>query len=202
MENFFERVTRFWPAGRRDLHWHLLPTPAEAAALAAPYQDITAPELRTVPVDWMHCTLLHAIGLGRDAIDIAALLRDVRRATQTVEPFALTFDRPSVGTVGVEVSGWPGKPFTALVDIVTAAMDRTGGAFKAGPSRYPHNSLGYTSAGAENLAAVTLKTALASIGEPLAGTVLADRLHLVEQWHDGEHITWTPIAEVPLGAAA
>ncbi|MFE0658089.1 hypothetical protein ACFW2U_17130, partial [Streptomyces sp. NPDC058876] len=76
MENFFERVTPFWPAGRRDLHWHILPTPAEATALAAPYQAITAPGLRNVPVDGMHCTLLHAIGLDRDAIDIAALLRD------------------------------------------------------------------------------------------------------------------------------
>lgn len=38
MENFFERVGRFWPAGRRDLHWHILPTPAEASALAAPFR--------------------------------------------------------------------------------------------------------------------------------------------------------------------
>lgn len=114
-----------------------------------PTQAITAPGLQNVPMDWMHCTLLHAIGLGRDAIDIDALLSDVRRATQDVEPFALTFDRPSVGTVGVEISGWPGKPFAMLVDIVSAAMDRTGAAFKAGPSRSPHISLGYTSTGAE-----------------------------------------------------
>ncbi|MFE0661162.1 2'-5' RNA ligase family protein, partial [Streptomyces sp. NPDC058876] len=157
---------------------------------------------RNVPVDGMHCTLLHAIGLDRDAIDIAALLRDVRHATENVEPFALTFDRPSVGTVGVEIGGWPGKPFTALVDIVTAAMDRAGAAFKAGPSRYPHISLGYTSTGAEDLNAVTLKTALASIDRPVCGTVLADRLHLVEQWHDGERIMWNPVAEVPLGGAS
>jgi hypothetical protein len=37
-ENFFERVGRFWPAGRRDLHWHILPTPDEAGALAEPYK--------------------------------------------------------------------------------------------------------------------------------------------------------------------
>lgn len=37
MENFRERVGRFWPAGRRDLHWHILPTPDEAAALLAQY---------------------------------------------------------------------------------------------------------------------------------------------------------------------
>ncbi|KIF05635.1 hypothetical protein PL81_11790 [Streptomyces sp. RSD-27] len=202
MENFFERVTPFWPAGRRDLHWHLLPTPAEATALAAPYREITAPGLRPVPEDGMHCTLLHAIGLDRASIDEDALLRDVRRAVQDVAPFVLTFDRPAVGAVAVEISGWPGRPFTALVDIVTAATDRTGAAFKAGPSCYPHLSLGYTSTGAEHLNAVTLKTALAEIGQPLSGTLLADRLHLVEQWHDGERIMWNPIAEVPLGTAS
>ncbi|MEU6406201.1 2'-5' RNA ligase family protein [Streptomyces sp. NPDC046985] len=202
MENFFERVTPFWPAGRRDLHWHILPTPAEAEALAAPYQEITAPGLRRVPVEWMHCTLLHAIGLSRSTVDIAALLDDVRSAAQHVEPVVLTFDRPAVSAVGVEISGWPGAPFTTLVDIVTAAMDRTGAVYKPGPSRYPHISLGYTSTGAEALNAVTLKTALASIDQPLSGNVLANRLHLVEQWHDGGRIVWTPIAEVPLGGAS
>ncbi|MFJ3926328.1 2'-5' RNA ligase family protein [Streptomyces sp. NPDC090022] len=146
--------------------------------------------------------MVHAIGLARDAIDTDALLQDVRRATQGMKPFTLTFDRPSIGTVAVEISGWPGKPFTALVDIVTAAMDRTGAASKAGPSRYPHISLGYTSTGAEELNAATLKTALASIDQPLSGTVLADRLHLVEQWHDGGRIMWTPVAVVPLGEAS
>ena len=38
VENFFERVGRFWPAGRRDLHWHILPPPDEASALAEPYK--------------------------------------------------------------------------------------------------------------------------------------------------------------------
>ncbi|GGR20775.1 hypothetical protein GCM10010497_23880 [Streptomyces cinereoruber] len=40
MEDFFAKVGRFWPAGRRDLHWHILPTPTEADALIAPYRGV------------------------------------------------------------------------------------------------------------------------------------------------------------------
>jgi hypothetical protein len=36
----------------------------------------------------------------------------------------------------------------------------------------------------------------------LSATVLADRIHLVEQWLDGRRIQWNPIAEIPLGVSA
>ncbi|MFD3663171.1 hypothetical protein ACFWVF_21685 [Streptomyces sp. NPDC058659] len=78
-------------------------------------------------------------------------------------PFTLTFDRPSAGALAVEISGWPGAPFTALMDMVTAAMGRTGAAYKPGPSRYPHIALGYTTDAADVLDAVTLRASLASI---------------------------------------
>ncbi|MFF8423162.1 2'-5' RNA ligase family protein [Streptomyces sp. NPDC015680] len=199
MENFFERVGRVWPAGRRDLHWHILPTPAEAGAIAAPYKGLAAPRgLASVPVDGMHCTLMHAVGLGVDDADTDALLKEVGGYARTVQPFTLTFDRPAVGAVAVEISGWPGRVFTEIVDAVTQATARTGAAFTPAPSRYPHMSLAYTSAGAEDVDAVTIRTALADIEQPLSGTVLVDRLHLVEQWHDGAHIMWDPVAEVPL----
>ncbi|MEU0632768.1 hypothetical protein [Streptomyces sp. NPDC005989] len=86
------------------------------------------------------------------------------------------------------------------MDAVTQATARnTGVAFKRAPSRYPHLSLAYTSDGAEDVDAVALRAVLADIAQPLSGTVLADRIHLVEQWHDGAHIMWRPVAEVPLG---
>lgn len=198
MESFFERVGRIWPEGRRDLHWHILPTLDEARALAAPYTGFVRPGLQGVPVQGMHCTLVHAVGLARAGVDLNALLKDVGTYAQTVQPFSLTFDRPAVGNVAVEISGWPRSPFAAIVEYLTQAMSRSGGAFTAAPSRYPHMSLAYTSDGAENIEAVSLKMALASIDRPLSGTVLADRLHLVEQWHDGAQIMWQPIAEVPL----
>ncbi|MFE7045050.1 hypothetical protein ACFU9X_38245 [Streptomyces atratus] len=104
----------------------------------------------------------------------------------------------SIGMVGVGISGWPGRPFTEIVDTLTQVVVRTGAAFKAAPSRYPHMSLAYASNGAEDVDAVTLRAALAAIEQPLSGPVLVDRLHLVEQWHDGAHIMWNPIAQVPL----
>ncbi|GAA1149175.1 2'-5' RNA ligase family protein [Streptomyces javensis] len=198
MDNFFEWVGRFWPTDRRDLHWHVLPSSEEANALATPYTGLARPGLQSVPTRWMHCTLLHAVGLSSSDVDTDALLKDVGSCTQTVRPFRLTFDWPAVGNFAVEISGWPGRPFAAIVDTLTQVMTRTGAAFKAAPSRYPHMSLAYAADGAEDLDAVTLKAALAAIEQPLSQTVLVDRLYLVEQWHDGAHITWQPIAELPL----
>ncbi|WP_371632162.1 2'-5' RNA ligase family protein [Streptomyces sp. NBC_01259] len=162
------------------------------------YRGFAPRGLQSVPLEWMHCTLLHAVGLCRADIALDALLKDVARFAQKVRPFALTFDRPAVGNFAVEISGWPGPPFTQLVDALTEAMARTGGAFTAAPSRFPHLSVAYASDGAEDVDAVSLKVALAAIEQPLSATVVADRLHLVEQWHDGAHIMWAPVATVPL----
>ncbi|QHC23456.1 hypothetical protein [Streptomyces sp. GS7] len=137
-------------------------------------------------VDDLHCTLLHAVGLSN--VDKAAV----------GAPCVLTYDRPAVGNVAVEISGWPSHPFKEIVETLTQVMERRFGPFKSAQSRYPHISLAYTTSGAEDIDATDLKAALAAIGQPLSGTVLMDRLHLVEQWHDGARITWTPIAEVAL----
>ncbi len=102
----------------------------------------------------------------------------------------------------MEISGWPRRPFADIVDALAQTMARTGAAYTAAPSRYPHMSVAYTAEGSEDVDAVTLRAALADIEQPLSGTVRADRIHLVEQWHDGAHITWNPIAEVPLGVPA
>ncbi|MFJ4858685.1 2'-5' RNA ligase family protein [Streptomyces sp. NPDC088730] len=154
-----------------------------------------------MPLEGIHCTLLHAVGLHRDDVDLDALLKDVEDRARTVDPFTLTFDRPAIGAIAVEISGWPGNPFTAVVEMLIQAMARTGAAFAPAPSRYPHLSLAYTSDGAQDVDAVTLRAALAAIEEPLSATVAVDRLHLVEQWHDGAHIRWEPIAEVRLAQA-
>ncbi|MCG0285364.1 hypothetical protein [Streptomyces sp. PSAA01] len=69
-------------------------------------------------------------------------------------------------------------------------------------SRYPHMSIAYTTQGAEDINAVELRQALAAIDGPLAQTLCVDRLHLVEQWHEGVHIRWNPLAEIPLGGQA
>lgn len=154
MENFFERVGPFWPAGRRDLHWHILPTSDEASALAGPYKGLAVPGLQSVPTRWSHCTLLHAVGLGAADVHTDGLIKAVASYAQTRSPFPLTFDRPAVGNLAVEISGWPGRPFTEIVEAVTQATVRTGAAFKAAPSRYPHISVAYAAEGAEDVDAV------------------------------------------------
>lgn len=198
MDNFFERVGRVWPAGRRDLHWHIVPKPREAEALVAPYQGLLRPGLAGVAPRDLHCTLMHAVGLAHDPDVVRAVVEDVTAVAAGTEPFTLTFDRPSIGAVAVEIAGWSAAPFTAVVDAVTAAMRGRGGEFRAAPSRYPHISVAYTTAGAEHLDAVGLRAALAAVAGPLSQTVHVDRLHLVEQWHDGATITWRPLAEIPL----
>lgn len=202
MENFFDRVDTFWPAGRRDLHWHILPSPAEAAELTAPYAHLVdRPGLAPVPDRWLHCTLLHAIGVTVDEVDIDQLVESVTLPAEAIAPFTLTFDRPSVGAVGVEISGRPGQPFDLVAGLTVTATAQAAPGFRPGLSRYPHMSLAYTTTGSAGLKATDLRAGLAAIDQPLTGTVLVDRLHLAKQWHDGQHIMWCTLAEVPLRGA-
>ncbi|MFD4861612.1 2'-5' RNA ligase family protein [Streptomyces atratus] len=158
------------------------------------------PGLSRVPSEWLHCTLLHAVGLSADDVD--ALVRDARAHVQQVEPFTLIFDRPAIAPVAIEISGWPGTPFTRLVDSITQLTQEQRTAFQPAASRYPHMSIAYAGEGSETINPVDLRAALAGIEEPLSHTVRADHIHLVEQWHDGATIKWEPIASIPLKGSA
>lgn len=126
------------------------------------------PGLSRVPVRRLHCTVLHAVGLSITDVDMDALLQEIGRYARTRPPFTLTFDRPAVATIAVEISGWPGRPFTEVVDAVTQTMIRTGASFKAAPSRYPHIPVAYTTDGAEDVDAVGMRAALADIEHPVS----------------------------------
>ncbi|MFB7532024.1 2'-5' RNA ligase family protein [Streptomyces sp. NPDC056178] len=147
--------------------------------------------------------MFDAVGLSAADVDVDALVRDVRAHAQQVEPFTLTFDRPAIAPVAIEISGWSGTPFTRLVDSITQLTQGQRTAFRPAASRYPHMSLAYTkSPGSEAIDPVGLRAALASIEVRLSHTVRADRIHLVEQWHDGATIKWEPIASIPLKGSA
>ncbi|MFF8732776.1 hypothetical protein ACF073_40880 [Streptomyces sp. NPDC015171] len=205
MRNFFEDVTRVWPAGRRDLHWHILPTADESEALLNAYPEaaFSRPGLCRVSARWLHCTLLHALDVSTSSVNVDALTDDARVAiaSASIAPFMLTFDRPAIGAAAVEISGWPGRPFTELVTILTK-ITQAHAPFRPAVSRYPHMSIAYTGAGADSVQAVDLREALAHIDGPLVHTVYASRVHLVEQWHDNATITWRPIAFLPLDGTA
>ncbi|MFJ9250349.1 2'-5' RNA ligase family protein [Streptomyces sp. NPDC101776] len=166
------------------------------------YKAFDRPGLWSVPAGRLHCTVLHAVGLGAADVNTDALIEDVADYARTRHPFVLTFDRPAVAAVAVEISGWPGRPFTEIVDAVTQAAIRTGVPFKPAPSRYPHVSVAYTADGAQDVDPVGLRAELADIEHPVSQTLIVDRLHLVEQWHDGAQLIWDPVAEIPLAGAA
>jgi hypothetical protein len=206
LESFFSRVERVWPQGRRDLHWHVLPAPAtEARALSQPYVGITLTKgLHRVMPEWMHCTLVHAIGADVDSdpavsAGIELLVADVTERVKDIEPFTMTFGRPSIGQIAIEAPGWPGRQHRALVEHVMAAhRGLWGEAHQLSPSRYPHISLAYAGEGAEDIDVKALKAQLSDIEGALTTDVYVDRLRLVAQRHDSASITWQPLAEVLL----
>lgn len=206
MESFFNRVARVWPQGRRDLHWHVLPAPAtEATALSKPYLGLTLTKgLHKVIPEWMHCTLVHAIGADVDSdpavsAGIELLVADVTERVRNIEPFTITFGRPGIERLAIEAAGWPGHQHRTLVEHVMAAhRELWGEAHQLSPSRYPHISLAYAGEGAEDLDVIELKSQLSDIEGSLTTDVYVDRIHLVAQRHDGASITWQPLAEVLL----
>jgi hypothetical protein len=110
MQSFFARVesrVHPWLAGRRDLHWHLLPKPQIAHEhLVKPYAELTQhPGLVPVPAEWLHVTVLHS-GPQYDASDqeIQEITTRVREAVANTGPIRLTFARPAIGNVAVECS--------------------------------------------------------------------------------------------------
>jgi hypothetical protein len=206
VDDFFNRVeTRrhAWPAGRADLHWHLLFDLAVIEQhLVTPYTPIThQPGLQPVPSRWIHMTVLHGgpIADYRSG-EIEAITELVTDRCATIDPPQLTIDRPMIGRVAIECAARPGAPVRQLWEL-TARVDAevTGGRHPLLPATYyPHISIAYGIAGDHRPSRTSLKAMLSDIpGEP---TMLrATSLALVAQAHDRRHITWTPIATALLG---
>ncbi|MFF3730955.1 2'-5' RNA ligase family protein [Streptomyces sp. NPDC002476] len=203
--DFFQTVeTRqhAWPAGRADLHWHLLfEEQVVREVLVEPYRSIThRPGLAPVQAPWTHCTVLHGgpVDQYRNG-EITEITGRVAKECQTIPAFDLTVDRPAIGTVAVECAARPGAPARQLWKL-TARVDAdvTGNRFPLIPAVYaPHISLAYGVASPVRADRRQLKAALSD--QPGEMVVLrATRLCLVAQSHNRRHITWTPIAEVVL----
>ncbi|MFF2820458.1 2'-5' RNA ligase family protein [Kitasatospora cineracea] len=207
MDDFFTRVTTRrnpWPTGRRDLHWHVLPDPVTARALAGTWHAAAAhPGLNPVPEQWLHVTVLHA-GPTSEASgeQIQAMADLVREQARHVAPFDLLLGRPQVGTVALECAGTPGAPARRLWELTAAA---TRAVFGNEPPLlpalyYPHCSIAYAGPDGHLADRTALKALLSDVpGGPV--TIPVTRLALVSQWHDGRSlIQWEPLLEIPLGA--
>ncbi|MFE5669103.1 2'-5' RNA ligase family protein [Streptomyces niveus] len=208
MKDFFESVetrpTAPWPAGRRDLHWHLLPPSTEQTvdALLGPYGDlIRYPGMEMVLPKWLHVTVLHA-GPHAEASDeeIAQMTALVREAVAGTGPVSLTFSRPSVGTVAIERAARPGAAARALWDATWSATEQVvGERWQLLPEIYnPHMTIAYAGADADHADRAAMKSELSDIN---AGEVTLEfpTLSLVSQRHNHKRITWELLATVPLG---
>ncbi|WP_280667101.1 MULTISPECIES: 2'-5' RNA ligase family protein [unclassified Kitasatospora] len=207
MKNFFAGVEarqhHAWPAGRRDLHWHVLPDEETARQLIEPYEDLlTVPGLYAVPPQWLHLTVLHA-GPQQDTSDdeLAAIVERVRADAAEIAPFDVVLERPGVGWVALERAGHPGAPARRLWKLTSQAHAAVlGDRVPVTPAAYqPHLSIAYAGTGAELADRAQLKVVLSDIeGGPVV--LRAEKLSLVSQWHNGENlICWEHLLDVPLG---
>jgi 2'-5' RNA ligase len=207
VDSFFERVETGdnpWPAGRRDLHWHLLPPDIEAACklLQDPYSElIHYPGLVLVPPQRLHVTVLHC-GPQSEASDqeVADITARVREAVAGIGPLELTFARPTIGNVAVERTARPGAPARRLWEAVwnatTQVVSEERWPLRA-ETYYPHMSIAYAGPDARHVDRGGLKQLLSDI-EGGEATLTFPSLTLVSQWHNDRHILWKRIATVPL----
>ncbi|WP_331718824.1 2'-5' RNA ligase family protein (plasmid) [Streptomyces sp. NBC_00161] len=209
MDDFFAAVESrplAWPRGRGDLHWLItFPPRVVEETLTAPYRELSSmPGLEPVPAEWMHLTLLHAGPEDQyTPEEIARVIELFRMGAASVPPFDVEFSRPSVGKVALEMAGRPGAPSRRLWEIATQAFE------EVAPKRWPlipehhapHMSIAYGSSSAAKANPAVMKVWLSDHG-PGPVTLRAEKAVLVSERHDGARITWTHLAEVPLGAAS
>ena len=206
MKDFFERAearAHAWPAGRRDLHWHLLPPDVEQAreALLDPYAELIGyPGLVLVPPRWLHVTVLHSgprdEASDEEIVEITGRVGDAVAGTGAVE---LIFSRPSIGTVAIERPARAGAPARQLWEAAWSATARVvGERWPLQPEiYYPHVTIAYAGRDAHFAHRTDLK-ALLSDTDGGDVTMAFSELTLVSQWHTHQHIVWEPLAAVPL----
>ncbi|MFI2031826.1 2'-5' RNA ligase family protein [Streptomyces buecherae] len=203
MDDFFARVEGRWPAGRRDLHWHLLVDPAiTERCLTRPYAELTRRQgSEPVAPRWLHTTVLHAGPVDQASEqELADITGRVRRACAELPPFDLTFDPPTVGVVAVECLARPAAPARRLWEITREATRAVVGDrwdLRPAVSFYPHASLAYATARVAAVERAQMKTWLSDHPGPQI-TLRMGALSLVAQWHDRRRIMWDHIATVPL----
>jgi 2'-5' RNA ligase len=200
MDDFFATLTPWWPPGREDLHWHLLPDPELLATeLTGPYRDLTGhPGLAPVDPRWCHVTVQDITPAGAiTPAELESLVALIRQSGRAVAPAELTIGPPEVSRHGVVCPVFPPGRARRLWELTVAASQeviRT--RFPTRPAEYhPHLSLAY---GVGEASDGPLQDWLAT-HPARTMTFTATHLALVAQSHDGARaITWRPITTVPL----
>jgi len=199
MEDFFAQIEGRWPAGREDLHWHVLPDPVVVRdRLAAQYQQLThRPGLVPVRPRWAHITIQHyAPAAAISDVDLAAVVALVGERCARIGPFAVTVGRAEAWDGGIVCPLRPSTPLRSLWQITTgAARTVTGEEFGVTPADfYPHLTLAYATASVD---AGPLRAWLGA-DDAREVALAVTGLALVAQRHDHREITWRLVDQIPL----
>jgi 2'-5' RNA ligase len=195
MEDYFAELAGWWPAGREDYCWHVLPgSAADRERLAGSVRELTLrPGLVAVRPEQMHVTV-QRLGPASETTgrELARMTRLAQLRCEAMAPFTVTAGRVEAWETAVVCPVRPGYRLRFLRQILT---DAAGGTLGPEPAAYcPH---------------LTLAFAVADVGqgqvrawisecEPPEAELAVGRLVLVAQHHDGREITWRVIDEVAL----
>jgi 2'-5' RNA ligase len=199
MEDFFAQIERRWPAGREDLHWHVLPGPALVRdRLAAQYRRlIHRSGLAPVRPRWAHITIQHYAPVAAISDrDLAAVAELVRERCAGVTPFEVTAKRAEPWGGGIVCPLHPSAPLRSLWQAATAAAQAvTGDRFGSPPAGFhPHLTLAYTTARMDRAPLQDWLDGSGAVEVALPVTGLA----LVAQRHNRREITWRVLEQVLL----
>ncbi|MEU8542957.1 2'-5' RNA ligase family protein [Streptomyces sp. NPDC048717] len=203
-----------WPSGTGVLHVYALPRPGADDD----FLDITRacrPVMGDYPITpqypnsegdagLLHLTLEMLADAPTTAYNPPALrqLTDaLEQQLADVEPITTMAGPPIGNRAGIVIDVWPDEDIIALTDKIRTAIRQTRGdtALRHSGGR-PHISLGYAHAAASS---DPLNSRLRAI-TPRRAPLHIDRVHLLDvTWtldgHGGWRMSWTPIAEIPLG---
>ncbi|GLY19966.1 hypothetical protein Kisp01_69800 [Kineosporia sp. NBRC 101677] len=210
MESFFNAVLQRWPVGRQDYHWHILwPNAVVESVLVQPYQGLTHGRegVEPVPARWVHLTVLHAPPVEETSPEqIEQMIALVRQQCPAVSPWQAIVHPPSVDRVGVACRVEPEPEARQLWQITRAAtrevMGDQGLTYPQG-EYHPHTTLAYGTGSTRP--AVVRQQMNAWMNKHIAlppASLAVTQLSLVQQSHNGRHITWRHVVDVPLAGQA
>jgi 2'-5' RNA ligase len=203
MEDFFAQIENRWPAGREDLHWHVLPSPAVVRdRLAAPYQPLIHwPGLVPVRPQWAHITIQdYAPAAAISTAGLAAVVALVRERCAPIAPFTVTTRPAEAWNGGIVCPLRPSAPLRSLWQITTSAAQAVTGDRFGPPATdfYPHLALAYATA---HVDPEPLRIWLED-SDPVEVALPVTGITLVAQRHDHREITWRLLGQIPLTGPA
>jgi len=199
LDDFFATVEEYWPAGREDYHWHVLPGSEPLRdRILRPYLRITDhPGLAPTLPAFLHVTIHHLAPVSElTGSELDRIVGLVRERCADMAPFAVTVGRAEAWEHGVVCPVRPRFPLASLWRIATGAFrDATGDRFSVRPAVFhPHLSLTYA---IRQVDPAPVRAWLADCEVPEIA-IPVTKLALVAQQHDRLQITFRIVDEVHL----